>query len=98
MTVLPKPIPGSSRIFRSSIPAAVREAEALRQKRLDLQDDIPVPGILLHRPGLAEHVHQAALATRIGDHRGHLRVAPQGRDVVYETRPGRQGKVRDGCL
>jgi hypothetical protein len=50
----------------------------------DLADDILVRRLLLHRPRLALHVHQADVCARVRDHARHLRVGPQRGDVVHE--------------
>ena len=57
-------------------PMRDRERHPLLEERLDLGYDIVVARILLHRPRLTEHVHQAAVDPRRGDHVGHRRVPP----------------------
>ena len=57
-SVLPKPIPGSSQIRSSAMPARDREGEPLLEEGLHLRDDVLVAGVVLHGPRLALHVHQ----------------------------------------
>src|SRR5262245_11339183 len=70
-------------------------ADALAKVFLDFADDVTVPRILLHRAGLALHVHQADPGARA---RGRLErtVATQRADVIDElgTRGNRGGHER----
>ena len=45
---------------------------ALGEERLDLGHDVVVARVVLHRARLAEHVHEAEVGARLGDHRRHL--------------------------
>ena len=93
-SVLPKPIPGSSRIRSSAIPGGDRERHPLLEERLDVADDIVVVRVVLHRPRAAEHVHQAAVGAAVGDDAGHLGVAPQRGHVVDEGGAGGRARLR----
>ncbi len=75
------------------------ERQALVQERLDLVHHVPaVAGFALHRAGLAEHVHQAALDPAGGHQPGHLGIRPQGADVVDDRGPGLDRGGRDRRL
>ena len=63
-------------------PRLDREREPLLEERRDLGGDIVVARVVLHRPRLALHVHQAEVAARVGDHAGELGVAAERGDVV----------------
>ena len=75
-------------------PVRDRELDALLQERLDLGDDVVVARVVLHRPRLAQHVHQAEVGAGPRDHGGHLRVATQGGDVVDERRARARARAR----
>ena len=49
-----------------------------------LRRDVVVPRVVLHRPRLAAHVHQADVRTGVGDDACELRIAAQGGHVVHE--------------
>ena len=93
-TVLPKPMPGSSRICSSRTPCDEGEGQAFLQELEDLQDDILVARFLLHGLGLPLHVHEADGAACLGDDVRHVGVAAQGRDVIDDRRAGGQGAAR----
>ena len=71
------------------------EREPLFEERPDVGDDVAVARVVLHRPRLAEHVHQADVGARLGDDLRQLRVAPQRRDVVHELCAERESAPRD---
>ena len=48
------------------------ERDALLEEGADVVDDVVVAGVVLHRPRLAQHVHQAAVAPAVGHEAGHL--------------------------
>ena len=81
-SVLPKPIPGSSWIRSSAHAGVDREAHPLLEERLDVGHHVVVARIVLHRPRLAEHVHQAAVEPAVGDEAGHVGVVAERADVV----------------
>ena len=93
-TVLPKPIPGSTQIRSSSIPASIAAAIRAREERPDLVDDVVVARVVLHRPRRAEHVHQHDLAVALGAERRQLGVAAQRGDVVDDRRARRRAPPR----
>ena len=97
-TVLPKPIPGSSRIRSSRDPGPHRERHALLEERLDVVHHVVVAGVVLHRARVAQHVHQAAVGAGAGHDAGHLGVAAQGGHVVDERRAGVERPRRDAAL
>ena len=69
-------------------PGVRRGLEPLLEERLHLGDDVVVARVVLHRPRLAEHVHEAEAGVRVGDDAGELRVAAQRGDVVDHHRAG----------
>ena len=71
-------------------PAPVAKRQPLLEERHHLRHDIVVSGLLLHRPRLAEHVHEAEVGVGVGHDVRHLRVTPQGGDVVHELGPERR--------
>ena len=71
------------------------ELQPLLEKCHDLGHDVVIPRADLHRPRLAEHVHQAYVGAGLGDHGGAL-VAPQGGHVVDEL--GAEGQCPAGHL
>src|SRR3954468_8038251 len=72
--------------------------EPLGEERLDLGDNVVVAGILLHRPRLAEHVHEDDGGATLGAQPTHLRVTAQGGDVVDDLGAGIEGGCGDGGL
>ena len=58
------------------------EGEPLLEEGLHLGDDVLVARVVLHRPRLAEHVHEAEVGVAVRDDTGELRVAAQRRHVV----------------
>ena len=75
-----------------------REREALFEECAHGVDDVVVARFALHRARLAEHVHEAQLAPRVGDDRRHLRVGAQRCDVVDDARPRGDRRARDERL
>ena len=59
-----------------------RRLEPFLEKRGDLRDDVVVAGVVLHRPRLAEHVHEAEVGAALRDDSGEVGVGAQCRDVV----------------
>ena len=55
------------------------EREALLEERRDLRGDVVVARVLLHRPRLALHVHEAEIRAGVGDHAGEVGVARAAR-------------------
>jgi len=62
------------------------EREALLQERLDLGDDVLIARVLLHRPRLAQHVHEAQVGACVGHDARKVRVAAEGGDIVDHHR------------
>ena len=60
-------------------PRVDREREPLLEEPLHVRDDVVIDRILLHRPRLAQHVHEAEIAPGVGDHTRELRVARAAR-------------------
>ena len=58
-------------------------------------DDVVVARVLLHRAGLAEHVHQAAVVPAVGGEDGHPGVSSEGPDVVDVGRAGLERGLGD---
>ena len=75
-----------------------RERHPLFQERGDLLRDIVVARLLLHRPRLALHVHEAEIGARVRYDPGELRVAAKRRDVVDENRAALERRARDPGL
>jgi len=65
------------------------------QKRLDVVHHIAIARSLLHRPGVAPHMHEDDRHARSGDHRAHVRIPSQGGDIVHQGRPGVNRASRD---
>ena len=98
-TVLPKPMPGSTQIRASSMPAANRRLDALGEEGAHVVDDVVVARVVLHRPRAALHVHEDDGAVRA------RRRAPassgsraQRGDVVDDRRPGVERRFGDRGL
>ena len=75
-------------------PGSRREVEPLLEERLHVGYDVVVARIVLHRPRLAEHVHEAEADIGIGHDSRQLGIAPESGDVVHEHRPGRDRAAR----
>ena len=58
------------------------------QERADLGDDVVVAGLVLHRAGLALHVHRDVARAGIGDDSEQVRIVATRGDVVDDRRPG----------
>ena len=65
-TVLPKPIPGSTQIRSLVDPGGDRRLDPLGEEGADLGDDVVVARVVLHRPRVAEHVHEHDGAAALG--------------------------------
>lgn len=75
-----------------------RKLHPLLEEGCDLADDVLVTRILLHRPRLSEHVHEAAVRAAAGDQLGHLRIAAERCHVVDQRRARLERRPRDGRL
>jgi hypothetical protein len=64
-----------------------RKGQPLLEERDHLGDDVVIARVVLHRPRFAEHVHEAEVSVAVGDHPGHIGVAPERGDVVDHHRP-----------
>ena len=85
---LPKPNPGSTRRRERGMPARSQAAARALEEGAHFADDIVVMRRVLHRPGLALHVHQASRGAAFGD--GLERAGRrQRRHVVHERCAGR---------
>ena len=84
---LAEPDAGSRQIRSSGMPSADGEREPLLEEPRHLGDDVVVARVVLHRPRLAEHVHEAEVRVRAGDDAGQLGIAAQRGDVVHEHGP-----------
>jgi protein-tyrosine phosphatase len=71
------------------------EGEPLLQEGDDFGDDIVVARILLHRPGLAEHVHETEVRLGIRDDASEIGVAAESGDVVDHHGAGFEGTAGD---
>ena len=96
--VLPKPIPGSIQMRASAIPCPDRELDPLGEERLDVVDDVPVGGVVLHGPRRALHVHEHDLAPAFGTEAGQTRVGDKAVTSLTIARPASSAASRDGRL
>ena len=78
--VLPNPIPGSMAIRSRGMPRASAHSSRW-QEIVDLGHDIIVPGVDLHGPGHALHVHEDDAGPRAGGHVHHLRISAQSAEM-----------------
>jgi hypothetical protein len=67
-------------------PLAGREREPLLEECLHLVDDVVVARVELHRARVAQHVHQAAVGSRLGHHARQLGIEPERGHVVDDVR------------
>ena len=74
------------------------EGEPLRQKGRDLRNNVRVARLVLHRPRLALHVHEAEVGVAVGDHAGELGIPAERGHVVHELRPEGEVRISDGGL
>lgn len=63
-------------------PRGHREGEPLLEEGAHVGDDVVVLRVVLHRPRLAEHVHEAEVVAAVGDNARELRIGPERGDVV----------------
>ena len=96
--VFPKPMPGSRQTSSSRLPAATANASRSSRNALHVGDDVVVDRVVLHRPRLALHVHEAEVAAGVGDDTRELRVAAQRGDVVHELDAELERAPRDRRL
>ena len=75
-----------------------RRRHALLEEDDDLADHVVVAGIDLHRPRLAEHVHETHRTAALGYERRHVGVAAQRRDVVDDGGAGVERGASHGGL
>ncbi len=85
-SVLPKPMPGSSSTCSSRTPAATAAARRSLEEGDHLADDVVVAGVVLHRAGLAQHVHETHRAAALGDEARAMAGSPRSA-VTSLTRP-----------
>ena len=96
--VFPKPMPGSRQTRSSGMPCATASSRRSSRKAITSDDHVVVLRGRLHRPRLALHVHETEIRTRIGDHAGQLRVAPQRGHVIHQHGPELERTPRDRGL
>ena len=87
-------MPGSRQIRSSGIPFGDGEREPLLEEGGDLGRDVVVARILLHRPRLAQHVHQADVRARVGDDAGELGIGTERGHVVDDLGAERERTAR----
>ena len=76
-------------------PGGDRRLGPLGEEGADLVDDVVVDGVALHRPRVAEHVHEDQAGAALGDQRADLGVGAQRGDVVDDRRPGPERRLGD---
>jgi hypothetical protein len=59
-----------------------RDLESFLQERRHLRDDVLVARVVLHRPRLAEHVHEAEEGALLGYNRSELGVGAESGHVI----------------
>lgn len=94
---LAEPDPGVEKDPLACHTGVERHLRAALEKGPHLRDHVAVPGVILHRPRLAAHVHEADVAPGFGDEVRH----PGGTerpDVVDERRADRDRRARHGRL
>ena len=75
--------------------ATDRERDPLLQEREHFRHDVVVVRALLHRPWLAQHVHQTDIPALLGYDRGHFQVASECGHVVDQLRAQLERPARD---
>ena len=68
------------------------------EERLHVAHHVLVARIVLHRPRLAEHVHQTAIEPAVGNEAGHVGVVAERADVVDVAGAGGHRGLGDGEL
>src|SRR5579862_2891159 len=72
-----------------------REPHAVLEERRDLACNVVVTRIVLHRPRLTLHVHEADIGVVLGAHVCKLRIGAECRDVVHELGAERECAAPD---